>query len=130
MTTRTDPIETETTWKIIKNTIINIQERDIGHITNKAKKDWMTTDILALMDEWRQLNGKHAKYKELNRTIRKKCREAKEKLLVEKYQEIEQLQVKYDTFNMHKKIKEMANRNNRRHTTILKNHNNEVIVGT
>lgn len=70
-----------------------------------------------------------AKYKELNRNIRNKCREAKEFWLSEKCKEIEALQEKYDTFNVHKKVKGMTGRNRKRQSLILRDSNNKIIIG-
>lgn len=103
--------EVESTWNGIKEAIRKIQDHDIGRTENRNKQDWMIPEILALIAERRKEKASPAKYKELNRNIRNKCREAKELWLSEKCKEIEALQEKHDTCNVHKKVKEMTGRN-------------------
>lgn len=121
--------EIQTTWNAIKNKITDVQEQDIGFRKNNKKQEWMTQEILDLMSERRRNKTRPSQYKNINKIIRKKCREAKEKLMSEKCQEIELLQEKYDTFNIHKNVKEMTGRTRKHQTTTLRDSNNEIILG-
>lgn len=71
----------------------------------------MTEGILSLMQnlqyfaygrEWKICN-----YNELNQEIRKKTKLAKEKWLQEQCNEMEAYEKKYDSFNVHRKVKEI-----------------------
>jgi len=73
-----DQAEVEPTWTEIMKTIRKIQENDIGYVEEKSKQEWMTPEILALMARRRREKTNAAKYGELNRSIRNKCKEAKE----------------------------------------------------
>lgn len=68
-------------------------------------------------------------YKELNKIVRRKCREAKESWMSEKCKEIEDFQRKHDIFKIHKKIKEMTNKFKKHRQTVLRDSDNEIIVG-
>ena len=74
----------------------------------------MTTEILNLMKIRQTLARKSDQYKRLNKTIKKKCGEAKESWLNDKCKEIEELRDK-DSKQMHKKIKKMTSSST--HTT-------------
>lgn len=72
------------------------------------RKSWMTDEILDLMEERRLNKGKACEYKRIQSQIRRKIREAKEKEHKEKCQEIEFYQSRYDSFNVHKKVREVT----------------------
>ncbi|XP_071637558.1 craniofacial development protein 2-like [Temnothorax longispinosus] len=110
-------VEIERTWDKIKTTITGIQVQDIGFPEVGRRKEWMTTEILELMTERRVQKPNPRLYKEINKKIRRKCREAKEQWMSEKCKEIEVLLEKHDAFNVHKKVKEMTNRA-RRHQVL------------
>ncbi|XP_030747669.1 uncharacterized protein LOC115876118 [Sitophilus oryzae] len=121
--------DVEKTWNDLKTRITNIQEKDIGFTATNKKQEWITQEILDLMDDRRKQKANPIEYKRLNGIIRKKCREEKEIWMSTKCQEIEQLQAKYDTFNVHKKVKEFTHRHRKHQETILRNDNNEIILG-
>ncbi|CAG9840259.1 unnamed protein product [Diabrotica balteata] len=69
----------------------------------------MTEEILNIMDERRKYRGKNeTTYKQIHKNIRIKIQQAKETWLSERCQEIEELEQRHDTFNLHKKVKEAA----------------------
>ena len=124
------PTEVESTWNSIKDSMIEVQEIHIGHINNKKKQNWMTDEILELMNERRKYKTTdHIQYKTLNKDIRRKCREAREMWMSDKCKEIEILQEKHDSFNLHKKVKELSGLQRKRYGQILRNDNNEIILG-
>ncbi|XP_044750612.1 uncharacterized protein LOC123310952 [Coccinella septempunctata] len=128
----TNPISVdnvEKTWNTIKEKIVKIQEVNIGFTKNNKKQEWITEEIIDLMVERRINKTNPTEYKKYNKIIRRKCREAKEKWMSAKCQEIEQLQERYDHFNVHKKIKEMTGKRRKRQETNLRG-DNELIVGT
>lgn len=94
------------------------------------RKPWITNEILDLMDERRRLKNIDAqKYRTIHKEIQKKIKEAKEKQLLEECLEIERYDKMYDdSFNMHKKIKEITGTNKKKLSGILKNNRGEVIT--
>ncbi|KAL1447598.1 hypothetical protein WDU94_009869 [Cyamophila willieti] len=94
----------------------------------EMKKIWMTEEILALMAKRRTFKNKTDQYKCIQREIRRKIREAKEKDQMEKCLEIEKCQEKGDCFNLHKKVKEMAGINKKRTINIVTNNEGKVLL--
>uniref|UniRef100_A0A8D9EQ38 Craniofacial development protein 2 n=1 Tax=Cacopsylla melanoneura TaxID=428564 RepID=A0A8D9EQ38_9HEMI len=76
----------------------------------RKRKSWMTSEILELMELRRKEKDNPTTYKELQKTIRRKIREAKEKEKQEQCDEIEFYQSRYDDFNLHRKVKEITGR--------------------
>uniref|UniRef100_A0A6P7GAQ2 Uncharacterized protein LOC114337589 n=1 Tax=Diabrotica virgifera virgifera TaxID=50390 RepID=A0A6P7GAQ2_DIAVI len=73
------------------------------------KKSWMTNEILDMMEERRKSKDQDMSlYKRIDKDIKKAIRIAKDTRLREQCAEIQQLQHKHDSFNMHKKVKEAA----------------------
>ena len=106
---QTTPHDINNTWACIKNAIVNTIEEQIPKTIQRAKKDWMTTEILHMMDERRKYKNKNIQeYKQRNKEIRKKIKNAKEQWLNDKCKEIEDLQRKHDYFNMYRKIREFT----------------------
>lgn len=130
-----EQMEVEKTWNKIKTTIAQIQVQDIGYSTEGRRKEWMTEEILELTAEKRIKKKpdnsnptiESSLYKELNKNIRRKCREAKQQWMSKKCREIEILQEKHDAFNVHKKIKGIANRD-RKQITTLRDTNNKIVL--
>ena len=75
-------------------------------LQQSRKKPWIGEDILSIMDERKAVKGKdEAKYAYLNNKIKKKCRIAKENFLNTKCEEIEELNKKNKTKNLHQEVK-------------------------
>ena len=71
----------------------------------------MTGEILELMKERKeQKNKNEVQYQTLEKEIRNKCIEAKEKWYNEQCEEIEELEKGYKMNKMHAKINELTNR--------------------
>ena len=82
--------------------------------TYHKKKEWMTEEILQLMDTRRKYKNRNPdKYRETHGKIKLKIREAKENWLKDKCYEIERLEAKYDFHNMHKEIRHMTSQQNK-----------------
>lgn len=76
----------------------------------------MTDEILDMMKKRREVKLKNLKlYRTIDKNIRKKCRMAKESWLNDKCKEIEEYQNKHDSFNVHRKVKEVVG-NTRKNT--------------
>lgn len=94
---------------------------DYLRVTGKRKtKVWITDEILDLMVERREWKNKNLKeYRRIHKLIQKQIKVAKEKWWREKCEEIEELDAKFDSFNMHKKIKEMTGMKGKKQPNIL-----------
>lgn len=122
----TQPNEPKIPWNKIESTICTIHEHQIGFNIELEKQEWMKSEILEIMEETINYNTKgKAKYKENNRTVRNKCKEAKERYMTDKCKE---LQCKYDTFNVHTK-KKLSGKNCKQQTAILKVAKNNILTG-
>lgn len=120
----------EDMWGMVKgamtgacNQYLKSEERQRG------KKHWMTDEILKLMEKRRTVKAKDPEaYWQIHKDIKRKIREAKERWLSEKCREIEKLNQKHDTFNVHKKVKEATGRNRKRITGNITNRQGQVIM--
>lgn len=81
----------------------------------------MTDEILDLMEDRRlaKLGGDNTKYREIQRSVRRKIKEAKLNWITEQCEEAEKLLEVHDSFNFHKKIKEITG--TYRHSGIMRN---------
>jgi len=101
----------EEEWELLKTKIIRVGEEIVGVRKNRARKGWITEEILQLMDERRgfknsqDVEGKN-RYRVLRNSITKKCREAKENWLREKCKDIEQELVAGKIDSGYRKIRE------------------------
>lgn len=110
-------------WNKFKN-IVSETTSNIP-IAQQKKQNWMNDDILHLMEERRSFkNQDQQKYQLINKEIRKKIRAAKEAWFVNQCKEVEELQKRHDTFNLHKRVKELTGVNtNRTHNLVDKDGN-------
>ncbi|XP_060520837.1 uncharacterized protein LOC132698660 [Cylas formicarius] len=116
-------------WLQFKTEILKTCKEQLSKKT-EVRKEWMTTEILGLMDERRTYKNKDLqKYRYLQSKIRSKIREAKENWHREKCEEIEKLQSKHDGFNAHKRIKELTNKRNY-NNNLLVDENGDIIMDT
>ena len=88
--------------------------------TRLKKKEWMTDEILTLMDQRRILKNKNTEeYRSLHKTIKRKIKAAKEESLAGKCSEIRELDRIKDYLNTHKRIKQMTYTRKKTTTGIL-----------
>ena len=64
-----------------QNSIKNVIEKHIPESTNTANKEWMTPEILKLMEERRGYERGSEKYRLVNKEIKTKCKIAHEEFL-------------------------------------------------
>lgn len=120
----------EQQWQFFRNSIIEPSSRELT-TTKYKKEEWMTDEILELMEERRRhKNVNKTQYQQLHNQIRRKIRKAKETFFTEKCEEIEDLQNKYDNFNLHKKVKELAGLAKRKTSSILLDKEGNAIIET
>ncbi len=79
-------------------------------VERKGKQKWMTNDILMKMDARRNLKSKPLLYDALDKEIRRDCQEAKEQMLTEQCERIEQLDAANRTNLMHEEIRKVTGR--------------------
>ena len=104
----------EKTWGIIKESLNTLLRAVLPSKRAKKKKPWMTDDSLRKMEELKKFKTIDSdKYKQLNKEIETLCRQTKEKWHVDQCKEIELLGKQYRTREMHKRVKDLTNRNSR-----------------
>nr|XP_034830054.1 craniofacial development protein 2-like [Maniola hyperantus] len=106
-TTNSIALDMEQAWEKLKTSVVSTGKSLLQQQRHVKSADWITDEILSLMDERRENKRNKEKYDQLQREIRKKIREAKEKWLGDLCSEMEGFDKKHDSFNMHKKIKEI-----------------------
>lgn len=122
----------EENWHTIKNALLEPCNKQLKRTTAKKEKDWMTEQILRMMEERQELRNQNVNkpmMKEINNKIRYECRQAKEQWLKGKCDEIEQLQALHDAHNMHKKIKELTG-SRKQTTNYLLNERGDIVMET
>ncbi|XP_060533802.1 craniofacial development protein 2-like [Cylas formicarius] len=97
--------DVDSTWKAIKDILNGSVEANLKPTPKRNRREWMTGEILNLMDSRRECKAANDinKYRHLNRIIRTKIKSAKEHWIEDRCSEIEELQGRYDHFNLHKK---------------------------
>lgn len=80
------------------------------------------------MDERRNNKNNAAKYKEIQNLIRRKIRRAKEDWVRRECEAIEEYEKKYDSFNLHKKIKELTGMAKHKQPRVIKDKNGTLII--
>ncbi|KAK4880025.1 hypothetical protein RN001_008171 [Aquatica leii] len=74
------------------------------------------------------MNKNNKEYKEVNRTINRKIREAKENWVTKKCKEIERLERVYDSRSIHKTVKEVCNLRKKQHYGLIINKQEKIII--
>ena len=116
-------------WQTLKAAIMKPAETILIKKKQKEKQEWMTDKILQLMALRRTFKGKcEQKYKQIHNEIRLQIRIAKEDFYKKKCDEIEELQMKHDSFNVHKKVKELAGTQKRKQPSTLYNSEGKIIT--
>uniref|UniRef100_A0A8D8SH15 Craniofacial development protein 2 n=1 Tax=Cacopsylla melanoneura TaxID=428564 RepID=A0A8D8SH15_9HEMI len=111
----------------IKESVQKVKEKYLKPDKRK-KKSWMTEEILGMMEERRISKNDPQKYKNIQKAIRNKIREAKEKELEDRCTEIEFLQQKHDSYNLHRKVKELTGTCNRKQQGKLTDSDGNIII--
>ena len=92
----------------LNNIIIpSMASKVVPEVERKARKKWMTEDILQDMDERKECKENHMKNSELNKKIKRKCIEAKEAWFNKECEELQKLEKK-DSRGMHEKVRTLA----------------------
>ena len=100
-------ISSEPKWYEIKKVIMETTESTIPKKQMEKRKTWMTEEILTLMQK-RRLEKDQKVIRQHTKVIRRKCREAKTKELLERCSKIEELEKRGDTRTMYYEVKKLA----------------------
>ncbi|KAL1446457.1 hypothetical protein WDU94_005636 [Cyamophila willieti] len=118
----------ENNWEGIKKVLLDINKNELLNDSRIKKHKWMTDEILDMIEERRKFKNKDVtRYKQIHKEIRRKVKEAKETWLNEKCNEIEDLERKHDSLNMHKKIKEAAGLYKNKSSNVILDENDKAI---
>ncbi|CAF3582803.1 unnamed protein product [Rotaria socialis] len=99
--------KTEALWEQMKSSILASAVEVRPKIQMNKKKKWMTDDILLLMEQRRLKKSNPLEYKSIDKEIRIKCSEAKEKWLNEQCLDIEN-KLSVNTKYAHRRIDEIT----------------------
>ena len=80
----------EARYQHIRETLTESAQQVLPEVERTARQTWMTAPILQKMEQRRLAKGNVAVYNLLDREIRQDCRTAKETMLTEQCQVIEQ----------------------------------------
>ena len=80
--------------KVFQTSLKDAAKTPIPNCPKKKHKPWITPEILELMNERRKVKNNITAYKKLDREVRNACQKAKEILLNNQCQEIEELEKK------------------------------------
>lgn len=117
------------TWVKMKEVCEEIQNEVIGTVTMTKKKSWMTDEILEMMEERRKVKDKDAgKYRQIHKHIRAEIRRAKENWLSKKCEEMEELDKRHDSFNMHKEIKSITGTFRKKNVAVIKDTDGKILT--
>ncbi|CAF4310248.1 unnamed protein product, partial [Rotaria magnacalcarata] len=119
--------ETEILWEQMKSSIITSAEEVIPKTQLKKKKRWMNNEILQLMEQRRLKKSNLQEYKLIDKAIKKKCSEAKEKWLNEQCSEIES-KLSVNTKFAHQKINEITGKSKCTSSGCIKSKNGTVLM--
>ena len=81
----------ETTWEAMRDILVEIAENILPKEKRRKRQKWKTEEILLMMEDRQKLSDMQGSgYKELDKQIKKKCREAKENWLNDQCAEVEE----------------------------------------
>ena len=101
--------EIEQEWRCIKQSIKQAAEEVLPPRKNKKSKEWMTEEILDMMEERKRQNEK-TEYNKIDKKIKAQCKKEKDKWYNQMCEEIERLENKHDMNRMHQAVKELTDR--------------------
>lgn len=112
--------------------MMNTATTKLGYQTKSQKRNWMTDEILSLMEERRKskCQADQNKYKNIQKIIKTKIRIAKNAWLNQECEETEKLQSMHDDLNLHKRLKQTAGVYRKKIYSTLVNENNEIATNT
>ena len=91
---------------MMKESILESAKEHIPVTKRKEDKKWMSSEILGLMEERRKAKADEQKYSELDKQVKQRCNEAKERWINTQCEAIE-ANTRINGKTMHQKIKEV-----------------------
>ena len=91
-------------WDSLKKAILQTNDEILPEMKRETKQDWITKDILQMMEERKRLKGTEA-YNRLDNNIKKACKSAQEDWLNAKCEEIETLSKTNNMTTLYQKVK-------------------------
>ena len=115
-------------WNVLQKALVDTAEVIIPKEGRRRDKPWMTEEILNLMDERRMVkNISIERYHELDRVIKRKCREKREEWLNRMCREIE-INEKRDSREMAKQIREISGKRRTARSTVIKDRHGNILT--
>ena len=114
-------------WTAFEEIVISSTEECVPKAKRIGKQKWMTEEILEKMEERRKLQKNSPEYKQLNKEIRRKCKEEKEKSLEKECEDIEDL-CKKDQQMMYEKVRKVTFKNKRACTGCIKEEDGTIVT--
>ena len=105
-----DTLEIEREWECLKNGIKEAERKVLPKKSKKKDKEWMTNEILDLMEERRNNKQNTPEYKRINAVIQSKCKRRKEQWYNDRCAEIEELEKEHRMTEMHDKVRLLTDR--------------------
>ena len=115
-------------WNQLEEILTETARKILPKRNEQAKQQWMTTEILNLMNQRRKYHNRNSskQYTETDELIKQKCVKAKEELINKRCEELEDLANNNQQL-LYKKIKTMTKPKIKRANTALRNKNCDVI---
>ncbi|XKL62894.1 hypothetical protein PGB90_002727 [Kerria lacca] len=116
--------------KNFKEYILQSTEDILGHNRKRGKNQWITQDILNLIDERRKHKSSYEQdYRRLQKLVKKTVTQGKKKRHQKTCEEIEELIGKHDEFQLHKKLKETAGTYKLKLVHIMRDDDGHIVAG-
>ena len=97
-------------WENFKESIRD-GTKTLPKTKKKKEEDWMTDKIKDLLRRRKKEEHQSPKYREIEKEIRKECREAKEKWFNERCDEIMELEKNHNSRELHRRVKDLTGKN-------------------
>ena len=114
-------------WTAFEEIVISSTKECVLKAERIGKQKWMIEEILKKMEERRKLQKNSPEYKRLNKEIRRKCKEEKEKSLEREFEDIEDL-CRKDQQMMYEKVRKVTFKNTRACTGCIKEEDETIVT--
>jgi hypothetical protein len=113
-------------WNMLKDSLQQTSKEIIPVVTKKIHKEWMTDDILQIMDRRRQKREHTDEYNKLSKEIKANCNEAKEEWLNKMFKAIDVY--RNNSRSMHKGVMEIVGKKLANKNGCLKSKTGEILM--
>ena len=99
-------------WPELKALILKTAEETLGKKKSEKRKPWMTKEILDLIEKRNKLEKMSSlqEYKDLKKEIQRKCREAKDRIILEECKYIQKLEESNNSRELYQRIRKLNNK--------------------